>query len=82
MYLHKAALRTSARQMHVLVGRNTKRVGDVDETRLGTFLFNHFVAIDPVLGLRDYMAGWYANGPFGQLDPCSFPLRAWRPTTC
>jgi hypothetical protein len=29
---------------HVLVGRNARRVGDVDETRPDTFLFNHFVA--------------------------------------
>jgi hypothetical protein len=56
------ALRTQARQLHVLVGRDAKRVGDVDETRPGTFLFNHFVAPDaaPALDLWDYLAGWYA----------------------
>ena len=56
------ALCTPARQMHVLVGRNAKRVGDVDKTRPGTFLFNHFVASDPALALDlwDYLAGWYA----------------------
>jgi len=56
------ALQTSARQVHVLVGRNARRVGDVDKTRPGTFLFNHFVASDPAvaLDLWDYLAGWYA----------------------
>jgi hypothetical protein len=55
-------LRTAARQVHALVGRNAKRVGDVDTTRPGTFLFNYFVASDPALALDlwDYLAGWYA----------------------
>ncbi len=56
------ALRAPARQVHVLLGRNAKRVGDVDKTRPGTFLFNHFVASDLALALVlwDYLAGWYA----------------------
>jgi hypothetical protein len=56
------ALRSRARQLHVLVGRNAKRVGDVEKTRPGTFLFNYFVAPDPGLALElwDYLAGWYA----------------------
>jgi hypothetical protein len=56
------ALRTTARQMYVLTGRNVKRIGDVDKTRPGVFLFNYFVGDDPqvVLDLWDYLAGWYA----------------------
>jgi hypothetical protein len=57
------ALRRQARQMHILVGRNARRVGDVDKTRPGTFLFNHFVAPDPEVALElwDFLAGWYAT---------------------
>lgn len=56
------ALRSTARQMHVIAARNAKRVGDVDKTRPGVFLFNYFVGDDPdvVLELWDYLAGWYA----------------------
>jgi hypothetical protein len=55
-------LRAHAKDMHVIVARNAKRVGDVDKTRPGTFLFNYFVADDAavMLGLWDYLAGWYA----------------------
>jgi len=47
--------------MHVVAARNAKRVGDVDKTRPGTFIFNYFVADDPavMLELFDYLAGWY-----------------------
>ena len=50
-----------ARRLHVIAARNAKRVGDVDKTRPGTFLFNYFVGDDPqvVLALWDYLAGWY-----------------------
>jgi hypothetical protein len=55
-------LRAQAKDMHVIAARNAKRVGDVDKTRPGTFLFNYFVADDPevMLQLWDYLAGWYA----------------------
>jgi hypothetical protein len=54
-------LRGQARRLHVIVARNLKRVGDVDKTRPGTFLFNYFVGEDPevVVALWDYLAGWY-----------------------
>lgn len=44
-----------------MVARNVRRIGDVDKTRAGTFLFNYFVGDDPavVLELWDYLAGWY-----------------------
>jgi hypothetical protein len=54
-------LRGQARRLHVIVARNLKRVGDVDKTRPGTFLFNYFVGDDPevVVALWDYLGGWY-----------------------
>jgi hypothetical protein len=38
-----------------------KCVGDVDKSRQGLFLFNHFVAEDPDVALQlwDYLADWY-----------------------
>ena len=50
-----------ARRLHVIAARNLKRVGDVDKTRPGTFLFNYFVGDDPevVVALWDYLGGWY-----------------------
>ena len=50
-----------ARRLHVIAAHNLKRVGDVDKTRPGTFLFNYFVGDDPqvVVALWDYLAGWY-----------------------
>jgi hypothetical protein len=55
------ALASKAMHMHVIVARNAKRVGDVDKTRNGLFLFNYFVADDAnvMLQLWDYLAGWY-----------------------
>jgi hypothetical protein len=56
------ALSSQARRMHVITARNVKRIGDVDKSRKGVFLFNYFVGDDPyvVLDLWDYLAGWYA----------------------
>ena len=55
------ALESEAKDMHVMVGRNAKRIGDVEKTRDGLFLFNYFVADDAnvALELWDYLAGWY-----------------------
>jgi len=38
-----------------------RRVGDVDKSRPGQFLFNYFVGDDPGLAVElwDYLAGWY-----------------------
>src|SRR5919198_1767485 len=57
-----AALRSQAKRLHVMAARNAKRVGNVDKTRQGLFLFNYFVADDARVMLRlwDYLAGWYA----------------------
>jgi hypothetical protein len=55
-------LQRQARRLHVMAARNAKRVGDVDKSRQGLFLFNHFVADnkDVMLQLWDYLADWYA----------------------
>jgi hypothetical protein len=56
------ALKSKANDLHIVVARNVKRVGDVDKRRKGVFLFNYFVGEDPqvTLALWDYLAGWYA----------------------
>jgi hypothetical protein len=55
------ALASNAEQVVCMTARNGKRIADVDATRQGLFLFNHFVADDPgvMLDLWDYLAGWY-----------------------
>jgi hypothetical protein len=55
------ALRSKATKMHVIAARNVKRIGDVDRTKKGLFLFNYFVGDDPqvTLELWDYLADWY-----------------------
>jgi hypothetical protein len=47
--------------MYIMTARNARRIGDVDTTRQGLFLFNHFAADDTgvMLQLWDYLAGWY-----------------------
>ena len=54
-------LRNEAEVIHVMAARNSKRVGDVDKTRDGLFLFNYFVADDVniMMELWDYLADWY-----------------------
>ena len=51
-----------ARSVYVTRARCVRRIGDVDKTRPGLFLFNYFVAEDPEVALElwDYLAGWYA----------------------
>jgi hypothetical protein len=55
------ALESKARRMHIIPARNVKRIGDVERTRKGLFLFNYFVGDDPqvTLELWDYLADWY-----------------------
>ena len=55
------ALKSKAREMHVMTGRNAKRIGDVEKRKDGLFLFNYFVADDASVALElwDYLAGWY-----------------------
>jgi hypothetical protein len=55
------ALTAAAIDLHVMTARCVKRIADVDKTRPGLFLFNHFVAEDADVALRlwDYLAAWY-----------------------
>jgi hypothetical protein len=57
------ALTSAAREEYLMRARCLKRVGDVDKTRPGLFLFNYFAAEDPAVALQlwDYLAGWYAT---------------------
>ena len=49
--------------VHVMTACNARRIGDVDTTRGGLFLFNHFAADDPdvMLELWEYLADWYVK---------------------
>jgi hypothetical protein len=70
----------AAREDYLMPARCLRRVGDVDKTRPGLFLFNFFVAEDPgvALDLWDHLAAWYAVetgldnstllGPIGPAD--------------
>ncbi len=55
------ALTEQARRVHQVAARNVRRVGDVDKSRRGLFVFNYFVGDDPGLAVElwDYLAGWY-----------------------
>ena len=55
------AIRDAAEFVYAIAAYNEKRIGDVDVTTNGLFLFNHFAADDPgvMLELWDYLAGWY-----------------------
>ncbi|HEY7483287.1 MAG TPA: hypothetical protein VH912_02390 [Streptosporangiaceae bacterium] len=46
---------------YVMTARNIRRIADVDKTRQGVFLFNHFTAEDPEVALElwEHLAGWY-----------------------
>jgi hypothetical protein len=57
-----AAVQDAARDVHMMAAHCVRRVGDVDKTRQGLFLFNYFAADDPAVALQlwDYLAGWYA----------------------
>jgi hypothetical protein len=56
------AIAAAAREKYLITARCLRRVGDVDKTRPGLFLFNFFVAEDPAvaLDLWDHLAAWYA----------------------
>ena len=55
------ALGEQARRVHQIAARNVRRVGDVDKSRPGLFLFNYFTGddFDLAVELWDYLAGWY-----------------------
>ncbi|MBF6329872.1 hypothetical protein [Nocardia transvalensis] len=47
----------------VMPARNIRRLGDIDRSPSGTFLFNHFTADDPDRALQyfDSVAGWFSH---------------------
>jgi hypothetical protein len=56
-----STLTERARRVHQIAARNVRRVGDVDKSRPGLFVFNYFVGDDPGLAaeLWEYLSGWY-----------------------
>jgi hypothetical protein len=56
-------VRREAERVHIMSARNVRRIGDVDTTREGLFLFNHFAAdhADVMLELWEYLAVWYVK---------------------
>jgi hypothetical protein len=60
--LIRQALDASAEDLHIMTARCVKRMGDVDKTTDGLFLFKYFVAEDTEVALElwDYLAGWYS----------------------
>jgi hypothetical protein len=56
------AIAAAAREEYLMIARCLRRVGDVDKSRPGLFLFNYFAAEDPgvALDLWDHLAAWYA----------------------
>lgn len=50
--------------MHVMAARNEKRIGDLDKSSDGLFIFIHFVAADPdvLLELFEYRGRRGRNG--------------------
>lgn len=47
----------------VMAARNVRRIGDIDRSRTGVFLFNHFTAPDFDRALRTWepIAGWFTH---------------------
>jgi hypothetical protein len=56
------AVQGAAQDVHVMAARCGRLIGDVDKSRQGIFLFNHFTTEDPQVAfeLWDRLAGWYA----------------------
>jgi hypothetical protein len=56
------AIAAAARGEYLITARCLRRVGDVDKSRPGLFLFNYFAAEDPAvaLDLWEHLAAWYA----------------------
>jgi hypothetical protein len=55
------AIAESASYVHAITATNPRRIGPVDHTQPGVFLFNHFAADDlgQNLAVWDYTAGWF-----------------------
>jgi len=57
----EARVREDAGHVYVVTASNAKRIGAVDHTRDGVFLFNYFYADSPAqnLAVWEYTAGWF-----------------------
>lgn len=55
------AIAEAASYVHAITATNPRRIGPVDHTRQGVFLFNHFAAdsLAENLAVWDYTAGWF-----------------------
>lgn len=55
------AIAEAASYVHAITATNPRRIGPVDHTRPGVFLFNHFAAdsLAQNLAVWDYTAGWF-----------------------
>jgi hypothetical protein len=56
-------LAEKARRVHEIAAHNVRRVGDVDKSRPGLFVFNYLVGDDTDLAVElwEYLSGWYAT---------------------
>lgn len=59
----EALLRQASNDVHVIAGRNSRRIGDVDHSRDGVFLINYFYAdrTEQNLAVWEYTAGWFQD---------------------
>lgn len=57
------AAREAACYSHVIVAENARRIGEVDKSRPGVFLFNYFFTEnrDDLLAVWEYTAGWFTR---------------------
>ena len=57
------AIKASASYTHIITATNTRRIGPVDHSRQGVFLFNYFFADDTTqnLAVWNYTAGWFQS---------------------
>jgi hypothetical protein len=56
-----STLTEGARRVHQVAARNVRRVGDVDKSRPGLFVFNYLAGNDLGLAVElwEYLSGWY-----------------------
>ena len=59
----EAMLQRASDDVHVITGRNARRIGDVDHRRDGVFLLNYFYAdsTEQNLAVWEYTAGWFQD---------------------
>jgi hypothetical protein len=57
------AIQEAASYVHTITATNVRRIGPVDHSRQGVFLFNYFFAddVDQNLGIWKYTAGWFQS---------------------